>query len=114
MATLTINDADLDGFTFTSGTTPFVACAAGGDQFLNDGKTYAHLKNTNAASRTVTFNSQRACDQGFDHDIAVVVGATTGEAIVGPFPTARFNDGSNFVLITYSAVTNLTIAVFSL
>ena len=114
MATLTVNDTDLDGFTFTSGTTPYVACTAGGDQFLNTGDVYVHLKNTNAATRTATFNSQRLCDQGFDHDQAVIVGATTGEAFVGPFPTARFNDTSGFVLITYSAVTNLTIAVFRL
>jgi hypothetical protein len=113
MATLTVQDADLDGLLWT-GASVFVACAAGGDQFLNDGRTWIHLKNTNAATRTVTINSQRNCDQGFDHDQAVIVGATTGEAVIGPFPTARFSDTLGFVLLTYSAVTNLTIAVFSL
>ncbi len=113
MATLTVQDTDLDGLLWT-GASVYVACNVGGDQFTNDGKTYIHVKNTNAATRTVTINSQRNCDQGFDHDQAYVVGATTGEVMAGPFPTSRFNDASNFVLITYSAVTNLTIAVFSL
>lgn len=112
MATLIVNDADLDGFLWTSGV--YVACNVGGDQFTNDGKTWIHVKNTNAATRTVTINSQRTCDQGFDHDQAYVVGATTGEAVAGPFLRERFNDAGGFVLITYSAVTNLTIAVFSL
>lgn len=113
MATLTVNDVDLDGLTWTSGTSPYVACAGGGDEFVNDGKTYIHLKNTNAATRTVTVNSQVNCSQGFDHNVSVTVGATTGEAKVGPFPTARFNDATGKVQLTYDAVTNLTIAIFS-
>src|SRR5262245_4469467 len=108
MAALTINDCDLDGFLFT-GASAYVACAGGGDTFVNDGKTFFHVKNTNAATRTVTANSVTACDQGFDHDIAYVVGATTGECFAGPFPTARFG---TTVTLTYSAVTNLVIAVF--
>jgi len=108
MATLTVQDVDLDG----QGAT-YAACAGGGDAFPNDGKTFIHLKNTNAATRTVTVNSQRTCDQGFDHDVAVVIPATTGDVMIGPFPTARFNDATNLVQLTYSAVTNLTIGVFS-
>lgn len=109
MATLTVQDIDLDGEA-----ADYVACAAGGDQFANTGREHIHVKNTNAATRSVTVNSQRACDQGFDHDVAVVIPATTGDVMIGPFPTERFNDGSNNVLITYSAVTGLTIGVFKL
>lgn len=108
MATLTVQQIDLDGEA-----ADYVACNAGGDQFTNNGRTFIHLKNTNAATRTVTINSQRACDQGFDHDQAVIIPATTGDVMIGPFPTARFNDASNFVQLTYSAVTNLSIGVFS-
>lgn len=110
MAALTINDVDLDGFLFT-GASPYVACAGGGDTFVNDGRTFFHAKNTNAATRTITANSTQLCDQGFDHDVAYVVSATTGEVFAGPFPTARFG---TTVSLTYSAVTNLVIAVFSL
>lgn len=113
MAVLTVNDVSLTGLTWTAASL-YVACAGGGDDFANDGKTYVHLKNTNAASRDVTFNSTANCDQGFDHNIVVTVAATTGEAMVGPFPMNRFLDANGRVNITYSAVTNLTIAVFSL
>jgi hypothetical protein len=108
VATLTVQDIDLDG----EGA-DYVACNAGGDEFVNDGKTFIHVKNTNAATRTVTVNSQRLCDQGFDHDQAVIIPATTGDMMIGPFPTSRFNDVNQKVQLTYSAVTNLTIGVFS-
>lgn len=108
MATLTVQDVDLDGED-----ADYVSAAGGGDQFANDGKTFLHIKNTNGATRTVTVNSQKACDQGFDHDVAVVVPATTGDMMIGPFPTARFNDASGFVQLTYSAVTGVTVGVFS-
>lgn len=108
MATLTVQQIDLDGEA-----ADYVACAGGGDEFVNNGKTFIHLKNTNAATRTVTVNSQRACDQGFDHDQAVIIAATTGDVMIGPFPTSRFNDAAQKVQLTYSAVTNLTIGVFS-
>lgn len=108
MATIAIQTIDLDGEA-----ADYVA-AVGPDTFSNDGRTFLHCKNTNAATRTVTVNSVKACDQGFDHDVAVVIPATTGDVLFGPFPTARFNDGSNLVTVTYSAVTNLTIAAFKL
>lgn len=109
MATLAVQPIDRDGEH-----ADYVAAAAGGDQFVNDGRTVIHVKNTNAATRTVTVNSQRLCDQGFDHDIALVVPATTGDEFLGPFPTERFNDVNGMVQLTYSAVLNLSIGVFQL
>lgn len=108
MAQLAIQQIDLDGEA-----EDFAAVGAS-DQFANNGKTFLHFKNTNAATRTVTINSQRACDQGFDHDVAVVIPATTGSIKIGPFPKFRFNDASGNVLITYSATTNLTVACYSI
>ncbi len=108
MATLTVQQIDLDGEA-----ADYVACGAGGDEFANNGKTYIHVKNTNAATRTVTVDSPRLCDQGFAHDLAIIIPATTGDVKIGPFPTARFNDVNQKVQLTYSAVTNLTIGVFS-
>jgi len=87
------------------------AAAVGPDTFVNDGRTFLHCKNTNAATRTVTIDSTKACDQGFDHDQAVVIPATTGDVMIGPFPTARFG---TTVTVTYSAVTNLSVAAFKL
>lgn len=55
-------------------------------------------------------NSQTPCNYGFDHDAVVAVPAG-GERVIGPFPKARFNDASDKVLISYSGVTSVTVAV---
>jgi hypothetical protein len=89
----------------------YVAADVAGDTFPNDGKTFLHYKNTNAATRTVTANSIRPCDQGFDHNETCVVGATTGDEMMGTFPPSRYNDPTTgLVGVTYDAVTNLTVA----
>ncbi len=90
------------------------ACAAGGDEFLNSGRCYISIKNAHGADpRTVTINSQVNCNQGVDHDVAVVVTAANDEKLIGPFPVDRFNDGDGKVQITYSdSAADLTIAVF--
>lgn len=106
MATLTVQDAGFDGLANVT----FVAAGAGGDDFVNDGRTVLIVKNTDASPKTVTVNSQTLCSQGFDHDIAVIVPATTGEAVIGSFPKGRFNDATGKVLVTYSAVTSVTVA----
>lgn len=105
MATYTVQQIDLDGET-----TDLVAVASS-DQFPNNGKTYLHVKNTNAATRTITVNSTTNCDQGFDHDVAVVIAATTGDVKIGPFPTARFG---TTVTVSYTATANVTAGAFSL
>ncbi len=92
----------------------YQAAAGGGDTFLNDGQTMLHVKNTSGGAITVTVNSIAACDQGFDHDVVVSVPATTGDRMIGPFPTGRFNDANGLVSITYSGVTNLTVAPIQL
>jgi hypothetical protein len=91
----------------------YAACAGGGDDFVNSGKDFIHIKNGHTSPQTVTINSQAACNQGFDHDIAVEV--TNGEErLIGPFPKDRFNNASDKVLLTYSGVTALTIAILRL
>lgn len=93
-----------------SGLNPaFTAAAGGGDTFDNDGATYLHVKNGGAGAITVTINSQKPCDQGFDHDITVNVPAG-GERIIGPFPRDRFNNDSGEVAVSYSGVTSVTVA----
>ncbi len=105
MATLTVQQTDLDG------TVPsYVAAIGGGDEFLNDGRTMLHLKNGSGSPITVTVNSLVACNQGSDHDSITSVGAGA-EAMIGPFNETRFNDSSTGrAAITYSGVTSLTIA----
>ena len=108
MAQLTIQTIATTGLAPT-----YAAAAAGGDAFYNDGATYFHVKNGSGASINVTVNSITACDQGFDHDQVVAVGAGA-EKIIGPFPSQRWNDTSNNVNVSYSAVTTVTVAAVKL
>jgi len=109
MATLTVQDIVLGGITPT-----YAAADVAGDAFPNDGRTFLHYKNTNAAARNVTVDSVRPCDQGTDHNQIQNVPATTGDKMLGPFPPARFNQTSGNVNVTYDAVTNLTVAAIRL
>lgn len=98
----------------TAGVSPtFAAADAAGDKFANNGRQFLVVKNGGAAAITVTVNSQRQCDQGFDHDITVNV-AAAGEKWIGPFEPNRFNDGNGNVNVAYSAVTSVTVAAVSL
>jgi hypothetical protein len=97
-----------------AGLTPnYAAAEAGGDAFLNSGRVLVHVKNGHTAEQTMTVNSQALCNQGFDHDVAVAI-PPSGEKMIGPFPKERFNDVDGKVQISYSGVTNLTIAALEL
>ena len=93
-----------------------VAVAAGGDEFVNSGRHYISVINAHGADpRTVTIDSQADCNQGVDHDVAVVITAAQDEKIFGPFPKNRFNDSDGKVQISYSdSGADLTIAIFEL
>ena len=109
MPTLTPQVIVLEGIT-----PALVAADVGGDEFVNSGKDFIHIKNVNASPMDVTVNSQAVCNQGVDHDAVVTVPATTGEKFIGPFPKDRFNDASGKVQITYSAITDVTIGIVRL
>lgn len=110
MAILAVQQSSVSGSNLTFG-----AADVAGDSFLNvNEKTFIIVKNTNVAIRTVTINAIGKCDFGFDHDVAIVVPATTGEVKIGPFMQRRFNDSTQKVNITYDAVTGLTIAAVSM
>lgn len=106
MADLTVQDIPADG---TGLVVTYAAAAAGGDAFVNDGRTRLRVKNAGAGSINVTINSQRACNQGFDHDEVAAVAAAE-ERELGPFDTGRFNDSTGKVQLTYSGVTSVTVA----
>ncbi len=90
-----------------------VAASAGGDSFVNDGKTHVHINNGGAAPVTVTFAIQSTVDGiavGSGKQVVVPAGKTL---IVGPFPPGIYNDNSNRVQMTYSAVTSVLVAVLA-
>ena len=108
MATLTVQQADLDGLSAS-----YDACAGGGDVFTNDGSTFLHVKNGSGGALTVTVAAARQCDHGYTHDSVTSVGAGA-DAFIGPFDIPRFNNVSGQCSITYSGVTSLTIAAIKL
>lgn len=92
------------------------AATGGGDDFVNNGKEFIHVKNGSGGDITVTVTAQRTITNkaGFGpmtkSDSAVVV--TAGEErFIGPFPISAFNNSTGKAVITYSGVTSLTIAI---
>lgn len=106
MATLTVQTITTAGLEPT-----YVAAAAGGDQAANDGRVLLAVK-TGATAITVTIDSPVACSQSAYHDAVVSVGANK-TMYFGPFPPARWNS-DGYVVITYSAVTSVTVAALKL
>lgn len=109
MADIAVQKITKDGITPT-----FVAAAAGGDTFTNNGKTFLIVKNANGTtSRTVTIDSLVECNQGFDHNIQVSVPALD-EKWIGPFEPSRFNNSAGKTSVSYDSELDLTIAAISL
>lgn len=86
---------------------------AAGDVFKNNGRTFLVIKNGSASQVTVTINSQRPCNYGFDHDLTVQVPASA-ERWIGPFQENRFNDQNGNVAVSYSAAASVTVAAVEL
>lgn len=104
MAALTVQDVTAAGVTPS-----YVAASAGGDTFVNNGKTILHIKNGGGSSINVTITRAKTCSFGFSHDVVVAVGAGS-EKMIGPFPAEQFNNDSGLVAVAYSAVTSVTVA----
>lgn len=109
MATLTVQEIVIGGITPS-----FAAAAGGGDQFLNNGRCFFEAKNGSGGAITVTFVTSATIAGYALADATVSVGATTGDKMAGPFPPDLFNDSSNYVQVTYSGVTSLTVGAFRL
>jgi len=110
MAELTVFTIDQDGVYVASA---YVAAAAS-QEFPNDGRTFVHIKNTNAASRTCTFTTAGTYVGLAIADPVVTIGANTGEQMVGPFPKGIYNAADGNIDITWSATADVTIGVFKL
>ncbi|WP_298272227.1 hypothetical protein [Geobacter sp.] len=87
----------------------YLAADVAGDEWTNGGRSMLHVKNGSAAAVTVTIDSVKSCDQGFDHDVQVSVPAGS-ERLIGPFEPRRFNNASGRCKASYSAVASVTVA----
>jgi hypothetical protein len=98
----------------TGGLVPAYGAANATDTFTPDGDTFIYVKNTNAATRTITVGpATTKTFRGLTVTLpAPTVAATTGELIMGPFPPDMFADPTTGVCtITPSATAGVTLAV---
>jgi hypothetical protein len=90
---------------------PVYSAVSASDTLTNNGNAFLYVKNANASPTTVTVDSITPCDQGFDHNFVVVVPATNGEKMIGPFPLKRFGSAPT---VTYSVTASVTCALVAL
>lgn len=112
MATLSVQNLSEVGGALT-----YAAATSGGDVFPNaDDRTFLHVKNGGGSSVNVTITAQTVSATvpglGVVTKANRVVAVPAGEdRMIGPFPSKAFNNSSNQVAVTYSAVTSVTVAV---
>lgn len=116
MAVLTVQDITLSGLAIST-----ASAGGSGDLFVNpnDERTFLQVTNGSGSSINVTVTAQGTSLQkaGFgtvsvsDTVVAVANGATT---LIGPFPSARFNNASGQVAVAYSDNTSVTVAAVRL
>ncbi len=114
-ATLSVQSAVFTGVNYT------LASASTSDTFVNDGRTFLLFTNGNASARTLTIAANSTDKPGFG---TITIPSTTvtlpgsgtngGLAIVGPFPTDRFNDSNGRVVYTLDTATGMTVAAIKL
>jgi hypothetical protein len=111
MATLTRQQIVTAGLLAT-----YSSAGVSGDVVDNrDGKTLLHVKNASAGAITVTITAQDTSTPvaGYGDltvsDITVSVGAAA-EKFIGPFPRNAYNNSSDQIAVSYSAVTSVTVA----
>lgn len=100
-----------------AGTAPtYAAAAAGGDTCVAPaGRSWVHVKNGSGGAITVTVVSQATPGVGLaTSSRAVSVPATTGERLIPIEDAAWVNATTGAISLTYSAVTSLTVGVFTL
>ena len=89
------------------------ACAAGGDEFPNDGSTAILITNANASTRTLTIVTQATTDGLAVADRTVTI-AGTDDTFIADLDRNVYNDSSGRVQLTYSTEADLTIAILRL
>ena len=108
MATLTKQTVIRDGLEAT-----YASAAGGGDEFVNTGREFIHIKNASGGDITLTIVTQQTVDAEAVGDKTVII-TLAEERFVGPFPKTVYSDSNEKVQLTYSGVTSLTIAILEL
>jgi hypothetical protein len=92
-----------------------VACAGGGDTFLNTGKEFIEIANGDSTPTTVTIAwGVGGTIDGITPTARTVSVTNATSKRIGPFPPSLYNDANGYVSVTYSKVTSLTAQVVQL
>lgn len=98
-----------------SGLTPTFTAATATDGFEfsgNTGDIFIRIQNTNAATRTATPATTGKSPSGLSlTPVGVIVPATTGDILIGPFPPAEYG---TTVTVALSAFANVQAAAIKL
>jgi hypothetical protein len=113
---LTPKEVDYNGVEAVSDTTDYkAATAVDGYTFLNDGRTFIHIKNgSGAVALTATIVSPQTCSFGIStgHNIAMVI-PFGDDWFSGLFAVSRFNAiSTGIVTITLSAFADITACAY--
>jgi hypothetical protein len=111
----TRNEITQAGLTFLS----YSAASSGGDEYENNGRFFVVIKNSGEVSCTVTFTAQVTSFHSPQYGTSSIANATLAVAsgrsgFIGPFPVSTFNDTNGYVQMTYSATSDVTVAICSL
>ncbi len=93
------------------------AANAGGDSFDNNGQQFIVVENGDSGSHTLTVVSgtrDSAKVDGITPPSRTYAVAAGKKRLIGPFPVADYNDATDRVQMTWSAVTAMKIGVFTL
>jgi hypothetical protein len=107
-ATVSVNDIIRTGLTI--GGSQFVQPGSDGLLIQNDGKTFIEMRATAAAS-TVTITTPGQTGGLAIADQTVVVGGSA-TAMIGPFPTALFNNLDNTVYLDFNGTAGVTVGAY--
>lgn len=109
MATLVAQQISLPSLLAT-----YAAAAVGGDQVASNANLVLHVKNGHTSPQTVTIVTQRPAVAGYVATSNAVAVANATEQFIPLSPPEAFTNATGFILITYSGVTALTVAVLRL
>ena len=105
MATLTVLDLSSNR---TDQEITLVAADAAGDKFVNTGVEYVMVSNTGLSSCVLTVSTDVVTDGIILADKTITLAA--GEKyVLGPWPTATYNDSDNYVNLSYADETDIEV-----
>jgi hypothetical protein len=113
-ACLTIQTVNRDGATVNLTANLVAACTSGGNYWLNTGGEFLAVQNLNGANVTLTQVIHETVDGQSVTNKTVVLTNGTHVALLGPYPTAPYNNNDNFANVLYSNATGISIAALQL